>query len=128
MPLHVADLTAGDRVVLNCPKSRGLAKREAQFKGVFKTLHEALREYDGALVLAGSEREALLNLDGAVAAFVLQTGDPATFKYPSGETLEVPFAGTSELTLTLRIKPDGSLHDETGMRVFIERRMRMGQG
>jgi len=41
MPLKVTDLKPGDRVLLNCPKSRVTAKREAVFEGIFASLSEA---------------------------------------------------------------------------------------
>jgi hypothetical protein len=129
MPVPVTDLKPGDRVLLNCPKARGQAKREAQFKGIYKSITDTLSEYDATAILRGPGTDALFESGQAVAGFILQTGDPATFLYPSGEALHAPHAGgTSDLTLVLRIEPDGSLREETGMRVFIERRMRMGQG
>jgi hypothetical protein len=35
MPVNVRDLQAGDHVMLNCPKARYKARREAEFQKIY---------------------------------------------------------------------------------------------
>ena len=111
MALHVNDLRPGDRVVLNCSASRVMAKREAQFEGIFQTIEEAMARgtYD-AVLLPGATAEFLSR--GAFARFLLQRNA----------------IGPMDLVGAFRIEPDGALREEEGRRITIEMRMRMGQG
>jgi hypothetical protein len=108
MPLHINDLQLGDRVVLNCGASRVMAKREAQFEGIFQTIGEAMsRDSRDGILLPGASAEFLAG--GAFARFLFQ-------------------AGPTDLVGAFRIEPDGALREEEGRRITIEMRVRMGQG
>lgn len=65
MPVNVRDLQPGDRVVLNCPKARYKARREAEFSGIYTAAE--LRAFvssgngmilDGVLALAANTRSS----------------------------------------------------------------------
>lgn len=133
MPLHVNDLQPGDRVMLNCGASKVMAKREAQFEGIFQTIEEAMQreasDRAGSILLPGASAEFLAG--GAFARFLFQRSNDLTvrFRRPDGSRVEVSNpAGTMDLVGAFRIEPDGALREEQGRRITIERRVRMGQG
>ncbi len=133
MPIAITDLTPGDRVVLNCPKARGgQTHREAQFEGIFTSIDEAMRKTEIGMLLMGPSTAEFLSTGQAWARFLLQTvsGPTRVLEYPGGGAVRgLPdFAGSTVLTAAFRIEPDGSLREEEGRRIFIERRLRMGQG
>jgi hypothetical protein len=109
MPLSVNELQPGDRVVLNCPKARTMPKREAQFEGIFATLDEAQKSDLRAGMLIQQKSVTFLR-GGAFARFLMGRMD--------GWDCIAAFV----------VEPDGSMREEEGRRIFIERRMRMGQG
>jgi hypothetical protein len=112
MPVPVADLKPGDRVVLNCPKSRVMQKREAQFEGIFSSIEDALARGDAMLM--GTSTMGFLS-GRAWARFLFG-------RATDGSGIDVDAVGA------FVVEPDGGLREEHGMRIFIERRMRMGQG
>jgi len=132
MPVSVADLKPGDRVVLNCPKARGQAKREAVFQGIFRSVAEAMASepsIDAMIMLR--QTEAFLSQGPAWARFLLQTtsGPVQILEYPGGGAIKgVPYFGPTALMAAFLIEPDGGLREEEGRRIFIERRVVMGQG
>jgi hypothetical protein len=112
MPLRITDLQPGDRVVLNCPKSRVSVKREAVFEGIFESLDQTIsKERTGgrAAYLAGSATAEFLG-SRPWARFLMQSR--------SGVDLIGAFA----------IQDDGTLKDEEGRSIFIERRVFVGVG
>jgi NADPH:quinone reductase-like Zn-dependent oxidoreductase len=115
LPIHVNDLKPGDRVVLNCPKSQRDSKREAIFKGVYASHAAAIAEL--AFTHPGGMKiytpPSILTQRLPVAAFLLQSADRAGMVLVWG---------------AFTVQPDGSLREDQGLRVFIEQRVRMGQG
>jgi hypothetical protein len=109
MPLNIADLKVGDRVILNCPKS-ARPKRAAQFEGIYYSIQEAMGNFD-AVLLPGGTAEFLSNAQLGWAAFLMQT------------------QGGFSLRGAFRVEADGGLREEEGRRIFIERRIgRVGVG
>ena len=133
MPVSVTDLKPGDRVVLNCPKARGQAKREAVFQGIFRSVAEAMASepsIDAMIMMP--QTEAFLSQGTAWARFLLQTisGPMQILEYPGGGAIKgMPsHDGPTALMAAFLIEPDGGLREEEGRRIFIERRVVMGQG
>jgi hypothetical protein len=110
MPLSVNDLQPGDRVVLNCPKARIMRKREAQFEGIFRSSVEASERGNRRALLISKPTIEFLASGGAWARFLMES------------------KGLWDVVAAFVIEPDGSMREEEGRRIFIERRMRMGQG
>lgn len=112
MSLRVDDLAPGDRVILNCPSSRIMRKRDAIFEGVFENMSDQVGDRSAALM------------------------SPATYKFLEGKRWarfmfsrhcnEGPL--DFDVMGAFAVDADGGLRDQTGVRLFIERRMRMGQG
>jgi hypothetical protein len=103
MPIPVTDLQPGDRVVLNCPKSRVTAKRQAQFEGIYSSLADAM---NGATILiAGTGTADFLEQSGRFAGFLFGRMD------------------NRDLRMALAIDPDGSLRDEEGRKIYVEQRL-----
>jgi hypothetical protein len=132
MPIRVTDLKPGDRVVLNCPKARRNSKREAQFEGIFESMDDAMNHGGKApdVLLMEHATEAFL-AQKVWARFLLQTVSESgqVLRYPGGDAMNLPkFAGITELSAAFLVEPDGSLREEEGRRVFIERRVFVGQG
>ncbi len=132
MPLKITDLQPGDRVILNCPKARVSRQREAQFEGLFRSVAEAMTKIgDGALIM-GPETAKFLEEGGLWAAFLLQTRtDPVVrLRHVDGSHDDIPnLGGEIALRAAFVVEPDGSLREEEGRRVFIERRLgRVGVG
>jgi hypothetical protein len=112
MPFKITDLTPGDRVILNCPKSRVATHRQAQFEGIFQSLEDAMRREaaEGRLAyLAGSATAEFLN-SRPWARFLMQS------------------RSSVELIGAFAVQPDGTLKDEEGRSIFIERRVFVGVG
>ncbi len=111
MSLRIDDLAPGDRVILNCPSSRIMKKREAIFEGVFEDMADQVGDRSAALM------------------------SPATYKFLEGKRwARFMFSHSEEGPLNFDIMGafavdrDGGLRDQNGVRLFIERKMRMGQG
>ena len=106
MPIKVTDLEPGDRVLLNAPKSRTATHREAIFMGLAPSALALMK--DASIFIAAGEALTVEFLDSSRcwAGFQFFIGDAGT-KFCCG------FA----------VDPDGSLRDDSGMRVFIERRL-----
>jgi hypothetical protein len=133
MPLKVTELQPGDRVVLNCPKARGNQKREAQFKGIYHSIDDAMKADNCDVLAMGPMTEKFLSSGGRRwAAFLLQTttGPGQLMTYPGGDPVAglPPFPGATRLTAAFVVEPDGGMREEQGRRVFIERRLVMGHG
>ena len=132
MPLRITDLAPGDRVILNCPKSRVAQKREAQFEGIYHSLQDAMTGYD--ILLAGTSTAEFLESGGTLgwAAFLFQvSAEPLVrVRNPDGSPTYIPNpSGSMELRGAFVVEPDGSLREEEGRRIFIERRLgRVGVG
>jgi hypothetical protein len=103
--IDVHDLSPGDRVVLNCPKSRIMPKRQAEFRALARNLSELP---DGDLV----SRPGRLFLESAAEWAVFLLGEV------EGARLLGLFA----------VDSDGGLREEEGRRIFIERRVFVGRG
>jgi hypothetical protein len=115
MSLRIDELAPGDRVILNCPSSRIMKKRDAVFEGVFNTLEAAMDAGEQPLHVA--HRRTFEFLKGErVARFLFRRGDTTE----GGIAFDIMGA--------FAVDRDGGLHDENGVRLFIERKMRMGQG
>jgi hypothetical protein len=108
MPIKLTDLKPGDRVMLNCPKARTQPRREAIFEGIFESVAAAAA--DSEIMAVGENTAAFLASGNGWARSLLQT------------------EGHFRLAIGFRIEPDGSLREEDGRRIFIERRLSMGQG
>jgi hypothetical protein len=132
MPLKVTDLKPGDRVLLNCPKSRLMTKREAVFEGLYHSLQDAMADGPPGVLMIGKATEEFLR-SGAQgwAGFLFQvTREPVLhIRHPDGTFDEFPnLTGEMSLRGAFVVEPDGSLREEEGRRIFIERRVVMGRG
>jgi hypothetical protein len=132
MPIDVRQLQPGERVVLNCPKARFEQKREALFEGIFRSIKEAAARSvaEGRIdLLGGSTAAAFLNGGQPWARFLFQrvAGGGLRMRQPDGTRVTLP-EGITELVGAFAVEADGTLRDETGRRIFIERRVLMGQG
>jgi hypothetical protein len=107
--MKVTDLKPGDRVMLNCPKA-AKTHRQAIFQGIYRSVEEAMSAGNESALLVGAETEKFLREGGSWARFLLQTLD--------GVSLGAAFV----------VETDGSLREEMGRRIFIERRLTMGRG
>jgi len=122
MPLRVEDLHPGDRVLLNCPKSRVQTKREAVFEGTYDSFEQAAMT--GHAFTVWDAREHVPGRRWA--RFLLQTVE-ADVVHCGGAEFRTA-AGVADLMIALAIEPDGSMRDDDGRGVFIERRMVAGKG
>ena len=113
MSLRVDELAPGDRVILNCPSSALMRKREAQFEGVYATLAEAI-----------DDAEHLAHFMKASTRAFLEGQRIARFLFRRGAEGGIAF----DIMGVFAVDNDGGLRDQTGKRLFIERKMRMGQG
>jgi len=134
MPLKVTDLKPGDRVLLNCPKSRVTAKREAVFEGIFASLSEA-QERTGTvhIDLVDDTAFAFLSHGKTWARFLFQRvgpGECVNLRRADGSITALGLAPgcSTDLVGAFLVEPDGSLREEEGRRIFIERRITAGQG
>lgn len=131
MPLSVMDMQPGDRVVLNCPSSRVMPKREAQFEGIFKSIEDAIQRGETTALVMGESTAAFLSSGKAWARFLFQrvNGPEVNIRHANGSKTELPtYNGATDLIGAFTVEPDGALRDEEGRRITIERRIRMGQG
>jgi hypothetical protein len=111
MSLRVEDLAPGDRVVLNCPSSRLMRKRDAIFEGVFDDMSNRVGDRSAALM-------------GAATYQFLDGKRWARFMFSRFNEGKLDF----DVLGAFVVEPAGGLRDENGVRIFIERKMRMGQG
>lgn len=119
-------------MILNCPKSKVATHRQAEFIGVFKKLEEALDKEPGTALLVdvGTLEFIKSGKDGPWAGFIFQTSsDPVVrIRNPNGSYSEFPNpAGKFDLRGAFVVEADGSLREEDGRRVFIERRVGRAQ-
>jgi|SRR5579863_151170 len=110
MPLTITDLKPGDRVVLNCPKARTAQHKEAQFEGVFRSFQEMIKVGTADLTVISEPTVEYLQSERLWARFRMFTG------------------ASWELLAGFAVNPDGSLRDDEGRRITIERRSRMQAG
>jgi hypothetical protein len=131
MPIPVTDLKPGDRVILNCPKARRQVKREAQFSGMFESF-EAASAIDAVMIVREAAMRFISSGGPAWARFLLQTvsGGNRILEYPGGGVIQgLPEVNGETLLLAVfAVEPDGSMREEFGRRIFIERRLAMGKG
>jgi hypothetical protein len=128
VPVKLADLRPGDRVILNCPKSKVATHRQAEFIGVFKTLGEALDKEPGTALLVdvGTLEFIKSGKGGLWAGFVFQTSSDPTVRIRRGDGTYDEFlnpTGRMEMRGAYVVEADGSLREEEGRRIFIERRV-----
>lgn len=114
MPLLVADLKLNDRVLLNCPKSQIATHRQAVFQGVFESLPEAMAE---------SLRRGSIGIE-----YLPCSATPEFLNGRHWARFLMGTLGNTELIGAFAIQPDGTLKDETGRSIFIERRVFAGAG
>ena len=116
MSISVLDLRPGDRVVLNCPKARIKPKREAEFEGLYNSIEELRASMVGHVLYDLPGTASFIAGEKACrwARFLLQT--------------EVVDGVPRQLRNGFVVDADGGLREEEGRRVFIERRVRVGQG
>jgi hypothetical protein len=121
MPVNVRDLKPGDRVMLNCPKARYKARREAEFQKIYTPaeLREKTRGDRGLLVVG--------NLDphSEYAVFLLTVAVGEGYALVDGNSrLHIPNPPGAVLrhSCAMRIT-DGTLKDDEGRTVFIEQRL-----
>jgi hypothetical protein len=111
--------------MLNCPKSRMQAKREAEFRGCFGSLAEAS---DDALIITDAKTSGFPTEGKLWAAFLLQTA-PAydgkvRIRHADGTADEIPTLSCEvELRAAFVVDADGSMHDDEGRRLYVERRL-----
>ena len=105
--ISVRDLKPGDRVILNCPKSRATQRHMARFEGIF----------DAPDAMA-SERYLLLMSAGTLA--FISAGPWAAFFLRRG--------GVEDTFFAFRVEEDGALREEEGKRVVVERRVTVAVG
>ncbi|MEI9971102.1 MAG: hypothetical protein WDO73_03060 [Ignavibacteriota bacterium] len=83
-------------------------------------------------MILGASTSGFISSGGMWARFLLQTcsGPADVFEYPGGGVIQgLPqFDGETRLTAVFAIDPDGSMREEEGRRIFIERRLTMGNG
>ncbi len=126
MPLKVTDLKPGDRVMLNCPKSRLMAQREAEFEGIYPSIADAMNNTGLGVIVMGSGTQAFLNEGKLWAAFLFQTSrDPVVrLRHSDGSFNEIPNP-VKYLVLrgAFQVEPDGTLREEEGRRIYIAYRL-----
>jgi hypothetical protein len=103
MPIKVTELQAGDRVVLNCPKSRVTVKRNAEFEACYRTVDEMVEKHDATLITK------------ATVEFLKSGGLWASFLFSSNDAID--------LRCGFRVEPDGTMRDDEGRLVYVERRL-----
>ena len=120
MPLRVTDLQPGDRVIINCPKARRLARREVEFRGILTAAE--IQEWASG---GGGAVYGKIEPDARYAEFLLRTVDTATphdLLDEHGQRHRLPDYRIVRHSCLMRIVGDG-LKDDENRTVFIERRL-----
>jgi hypothetical protein len=119
-PLTIDQLSEGDRVLLNCPKSP-VGKREALFLRITTWGEERPRHQIDVSPVPGNYAPSQ-----KLAVFQLQVGHGRVVTARAG--VQVDGDSLKILTGGFAIQQDGTLKDDEGRAVFIERRVFAGQG
>jgi hypothetical protein len=110
MPILVAELAIGDRVILNCPRTK-IPMRHAQFEGLYKSTFQ--------MIEAAVRPDRLAIFDGKIPPDEGQQW--AAFLFWSSENQEMRGA--------FAVGSDGRLRDEDGRKIYIVQRLgRANQG
>ena len=121
MPVNVRDLKPGDRVMLNCPKARYKARREAEFQKIYTPAElRELTDGDGGLLVIGH-----LDFNSEYAVFLLTVAVGEGYALVDGNSrMAIPNPPGTVLRhmCAMRIT-DGTLKDDEGRTVFIEQRL-----
>jgi hypothetical protein len=123
MPVRIEDLRPGDRVILNCPKARRLPRREVEFCGVI-TPDEAIERINRSVVRDFDD--AAMDRQARYAEFLFGFAGPdqaVAFVQRDGRRHLIPPGRPTRHCCALRIADDGTLKDDEGRTVFIERRV-----
>jgi hypothetical protein len=132
MSLLVSDLKPGDRVLLNCPKSKMQTRREAVFEGVKDRRQVAQAVWTAGSAVTGRDWRRQFDRQECFAIFLLQTMGPGAsldFLNADGERIPMPARmAITELRGLFAVREDGTMFDDENRTVFIERRLAMAQG